>query len=163
MYEDNRSINCLLCADDIVLIAKDPAALRQLLSLAEIDSVNRGYRFSPSKCVLISRLKHPQHLYGQPMTLADHFNYLGDEFRCSGIDETLHVANRISKLQKQADVLASIGARYLGFPRACSIRLFKAFLRPGLEYGITLMRCTKASIVSLEQAQKHALCKILIL
>ena len=159
--EDNRSINCLLYADDIVLIAKDPSALRQLLSLAEIDSVNRGYRFSPSKCVLISRLKHPQHLYGQPMTLADHFNYLGVEFRCSGIDETLHVANRISKLQKQADVLASIGARYLGFPRACSIRLFKAFLRPGLEYGITLMRRTKASIVSLEQAQKQALCKIL--
>ena len=41
--EDNRSINCLLYADDIVLIAKDPSALRQLLSLAEIDSVNRGY------------------------------------------------------------------------------------------------------------------------
>ena len=71
------------------------------------------------------------------------------------------MANRISKLQKQADVLASIGARYLGFPRACRIRLFKAFLRPGLEYGITLMLRTKASIVSLEQAQKQGLCKIL--
>jgi hypothetical protein len=158
---NGHGINCLMYADDIVVVARDPSSLRQLLLLAEADSIARGYRFSPSKCVTLTHLNHSQSLYDAPMPIEDHFNYLGVEFNCSGIDEALHVKNRAGKLLKQADALASIGARYLGFPRICAIRLFKAFLRPGLEYAITLMVRNKANLASLDKAQKLAICKIL--
>ena len=58
-------------------------------------------------------------------------------------------------------MLRTIGARYLGFPRQCAIRLYKAFLRPGLEYGLTLVRPTHASMETIEKAQRLALRGIL--
>jgi hypothetical protein len=160
-FSNGHSINCLLYADDIVIIARDPTSLRQLLLLAEADSISRGYRFSPTKCVTLSQQLHNQQLYDSVLPIESHFNYLGVEINCSGIDEALHVKNRVDKLNKQADLLASIGARYLGFPRQCSIRLYKSFLRPGLEYGISLITRNKLNLASLEKAQKQALCRIL--
>ena len=75
-----------------------------------------GNRFSPSKCIVISPSLTVQSLYEAPLALESHFNYLGVEFTSAGISEALHVANRISKAEKQAAALAGIGARYLGFP-----------------------------------------------
>jgi hypothetical protein len=71
-----------------------------------------------------------QSLDSTPLTRAEHFNYLGTEFTKNVIAEKLHVQNRIKKSKTQAAALASIGERYLGFHRQCSVRLFKAFLRP---------------------------------
>jgi hypothetical protein len=62
------------------------------------------------------------------------------KFTQNGIAEKLYIQNRIKKLKTQAAALASIGVRYLGFHLKCSVRLFKAFLRPGLEYGPALSR-----------------------
>ena len=49
----NRHINCLLYADDIALIVRSPAEMTLLLEIAQSDSELRGYRFSPTKCVLL--------------------------------------------------------------------------------------------------------------
>ena len=158
----SRFLNCLLYADDIVLVAAKPCDLSRLLALAESDSFVRGYRFSPTKCVVVSQTSLPQRFpSGSELTSAPHFNYLGVEFSARGIDEVRHVHNRVVKLQSQAAMLRTIGARYLGFPRQCAIRLYKAFLRPGLEYGITLVRPTHASMETIEKAQRLALRGIL--
>ena len=158
---NGHTINCLLYADDIVLIANNPISLKQLLSLAEADSMTRGYRFSPTKCVVISPSQSTQELYSSAIDLKVHFNYLGVEFNSKGIDEDLHVQNRVAKAKTQTDMLASIGARYLGFPRKCSVLLYRAFIRPGLEYAITLIKKSKANLKLLEVAQKKVLCRIL--
>ena len=103
-------MNCLLYADDIALIASNPINLASLLNIAQSDSTLRGYRFSPSKCIVISPSLTVQSLYEAPLALESHFNYLGVEFTSAGISEALHVANRISKAEKQAAALAGIGA-----------------------------------------------------
>jgi len=158
----NRSINCLLYADDIVLVGAKPVDLSRLLAIAEADSFSRGYRFSLTKCVVVSSNSSPQQFpSGATLSSESHFNYLGVEFTASGIDEVRHVHNRVVKLQAAAAMLKAIGARYLGFPRQCAFRLYKAFLRPGLEYGITLVRPTHASFENLEVAQRQALRGIL--
>ena len=132
----SRFLNCLLYADDIVLVAAKPCDLSRLLALAESDSFVRGYRFSPTKCVIVSQTSLPQRFpSGSELTSEPHFNYLGVEFSARGIDEVRHVHNRVVKLQSQAAMLRTIGARYLGFPRQCAIRLYKAFLRPGHNAG----------------------------
>ena len=45
-------INCLLYADDIVLIAESSRKLKRLLAIAEVDSIERGYNFSVTKSVV---------------------------------------------------------------------------------------------------------------
>ena len=157
---NGSKINCLLYADDIAILASNPSNLATLLRIAQEDSNVRGYRFSPTKCIVVSPTLTAQSLYGAPLTVEDHFNYLGVEFTYKGISEALHIANRIDKLKKQAGVLAGIGARYLGFPRASSLRIYKTFLRPGLEYGLTSLKLS-GSLSTLEKAQKAAVAHIL--
>jgi hypothetical protein len=53
-YNDGR-INCFLYADDIALVAHSAADLNSLLAICEEDSLQRGYRFSPAKCVVVSK------------------------------------------------------------------------------------------------------------
>lgn len=158
-----RSMNCLLYADDIALIATSPQALDSLLEIAEADSISRGYRFSPSKCVVISPLRPPgsHSLYGQALVPATHFNYLGVEFSSLGIDESRHSSNRIRKAETATFFLKSIGMNIHGFDPLVCLRLYKAFIRPGLEYGLPLMGTVSSTLEKLRLCQKRAVCSIL--
>ena len=156
---NGHQINSLLYADDIVLISGSPSDLVCLLRLAEADAVARGYSFSPTKCVVLSNSFSRHRLHDRVLDNKEHFNYLGMEFSVRGLAENLHVDNRIGKLRSQASALASIGVRYLGFHKNCSVRLYKTFLRPGLEYGLTLIR-SQSALNALEVAQKSAICTI---
>lgn len=159
----DRAINCLLYADDIALISHTADGLARLLHVASEDSVLRGYRFSPQKCVVLSPLRPAPEftLYGCPLTLADHFNYLGVEFSCRGINETRHVANRVRKAESSLFFLRSIGMNTLGFDPLTCIRLYKAFVRPGLEYGLPLLGRVSSTLDTLRLTQKRGLCAIL--
>ena len=57
-----EGINCLLYTDDIALVANTPRELQRLLQLAQLDSLARGYRFSPTKCVVVSLGHHRHHI-----------------------------------------------------------------------------------------------------
>jgi len=135
---------------DIALIATSPNNLATLLSIAQTDSTLRGW-FSPAKCIVVSPTLTIQPLYGAPLYLESHFNYLGVEL--------VHLFRHLGgppnrQLNRQVREIA--GTRYLGF------RLFKAFLRPFLEYGLTSPK-QLFSLKSLETAQKAAISRILAL
>ncbi|KAG1130458.1 hypothetical protein G6F38_013451 [Rhizopus arrhizus] len=71
-------INCLLYADDVVLIAA-PEVMPKLLMRAEDHSRSLGYRWNPAKCVVLNcpsdhggrRMK----LYGSPIPKEPSFCY----------------------------------------------------------------------------------------
>ena len=71
-----RHINSLLYADDIVLISKTRGGLQKLLGIAERDSISRGYRFSPTKCVILSPIRLAMKLYGAPLPHQRSFTYV---------------------------------------------------------------------------------------
>jgi hypothetical protein len=48
-----QDINCLLFADDVALIS-DPTSMHHLLKLCEEQSLLTGYRWSPTKCAVLS-------------------------------------------------------------------------------------------------------------
>ena len=48
-----------------------------------------------------------------------------------------------------------------GFDPLTCIRLYKAFIRPGLEYGLPLLGSVSSSLEELRLAQKRGLCEIL--
>ena len=159
----NRSMNCLLYADDIALIASSYDDLTELLRIAEFDSLERGYRFSPPKCVILSPFRPPgvHTLYQIPLANESHFNYLGVEFDNRGIAEYLHVENRIRKADKSLQFLRQVGMNLHGFNFKTCLRLFKAFIRPGLEYGLPLLGSLSTTLTKLRLCQKRGICAIL--
>ena len=154
-------INSLLYADDIVLISKTRGGLQQLLNIAERDSISRGYRFSPAKCVVLSPLKRALKLYGAPLTHQRAFSYLGMEFTYRGVSLKSHFKKRIAKAEKAANLLRQAGARFRNFPARINVQLYAAFIRPGLEYGLPLAWDEPSAISFLEKCQKRLLCGFL--
>ena len=154
-------INCLLYADDIAIVAQTPRELQRLLHLAELDSLSRGYRFSPGKCVVISPGKYRHHLYGSDLTRCKNFCYLGFVVRSSGLNFKSHVEARVKKANAYADRLHLAGARWKNFPAYVNVQLYAAFIRPGLEYGLTLIPPGHSSLRRIHRCQKRILCRFL--
>jgi hypothetical protein len=110
-----EGINSLMYADDIALISTSSRNLARLLRLAEQDSMERGYRFSPTKCVVASQDCFRHRLYGEELKKEQSFCYLGADMNCRGINEKLHAKRRIEKAKKMANSLRRAGARFRNF------------------------------------------------
>ncbi|KAG0904227.1 hypothetical protein G6F33_012818 [Rhizopus arrhizus] len=84
---DGLWLNCLLYADDVVLIGA-PEVMPRLLKAAEEHSFSLGYRWNPAKCVVLNSafsLGGPQlKLYGDDIPIQSTFNYLGIPFDDTG-------------------------------------------------------------------------------
>ena len=156
-----EGINAFLYADDIALIASSPLQLRRLLQIAEADSLARGYRFSPSKCVVVGTDRYPQRLYDAPLVRQSSFCYLGIEVDHRGLNSRLHATSRATKALKAAERLRQVGARFRNFPAVVNIQLYAAFIRPGLEYGIVLLSRHRGAMYTLQTCQKKILCSLL--
>ena len=149
---NSSGINALLYADDIALIASSPRDLRRLLAIAEEDSLERGYRFSPSKCVVVCMDHSTYRLYDSPLVHQNSFSYLGIEVNCRGIAARNHAKARATKAVKSAERLKQAGARFRNFPVHVNIQLYAAFVRPGLEYGLTLVHQDRRAMWTLQMA-----------
>jgi hypothetical protein len=159
-YNDGR-INCFLYADDIALVAHSAADLNSLLAICEADSLQRGYRFSPAKCVVVSSGQTTHRIYGNPISRQDSFCYLGIEFNQFGISMRKHVESRISKAERMAKNLNLAGARFRNFPVRVNLHLYTVFIRPGLEYGLPLLLGDRKALHLLEMCQKRIVCGFL--
>ena len=151
--EIEGGLNCLLYADDVVLIAKSGRHLKLLLELAEEDSLARGYRFSPTKCAVISNDNVPKRLYNADVPSVKSFCYLGIDFNASGVDEIAHAKRRAAKAEASVKSLNRIGARSSVLSARSLVQLYKTIVRPGLEYGLPLLTTKKGALVILENHQ----------
>lgn len=158
---NDGKINCLLYADDIAIIAETAAKLKKLLLIAEEDSLARGYRFSPAKCVIVAPGQTTQRIYRLPLERVKSFCYLGVEFGSSGMRKAKHAQNRIDKALKAATMLKAAGARYHNFPVRVNLHLYAVFIRPGLEYGLTLITDHEKALRMINSCQKRIICNFL--
>ncbi|KAG0811797.1 hypothetical protein G6F20_006873 [Rhizopus arrhizus] len=88
-------LNCLLYADDVVLIAAK-ADMPSLLKSCEDHSYKLGYRWNPSKCVILDPTQPSSSytLYGEPIPKQPSFPYLGISFRPGGYLDTVALVNQ---------------------------------------------------------------------
>ena len=147
-------VNCLLYADDIVLIADSSASLKKLLAIAETDSNKRGYCFSASKCVVVAPGRPKHKLYGQVLEKKDCFTYLGVEVTCKGLARMKHAEKRIAKAEAAVKSLRASGARPGSLPARALIQLYKSVVRPSLEYGLPLLAEHAGAIQALDRSQR---------
>jgi hypothetical protein len=139
-----------------------------MLDLASGHSIELGYRWSPSKCAVLSaapvsatggvELDSPEvTLYGETLPVVDTFTYLGMPFNYQGLSASDMVSLRSPGALATMSVLNRVGVNRNGFSLLLCARLFATFIRPKLEYGIAITQFTGQQLKSLEGAQNKCL------
>jgi hypothetical protein len=156
--ENGTALNNLAFADDVVLIAESTEKMQQLLLICERWSIQVGMRFAPTKCSLISS-KDESHLkiYNQPLPCSPEEKYLGININEAGINFTKLAKERTDKAKGIIATLRTLGMNFSGFSVDASSRLYKAFIRPVMEYGLQLSPATPENLRLYQGTQNLAL------
>ena len=135
-------VNRLLFADDTSLVASNTRDMAKLLKTCEDWSRDVGMQFAPQKCVVlgppINRRDVALKMYGVDLPSETSALYLGVPFNSSGICWKEMVLARTTKAKQVIASLAPIGFNARGWAPAASARIYKAFIRPVMEYGLAL-------------------------
>lgn len=156
-----RHTNCLLHADDVVLIAAKHE-IPSLLQTCENHSVDRGYRWNPAKCVVLlsdnSNSSSPFQLYGRNLPVQPSFSYLGIPIKPGGhIDSKTMTHDRITTSKASMNLLKSFGVNPSGFDRLFSLQLHSQIVRAQLEYGLVITPFTYSLKADFESFQNQAI------
>jgi hypothetical protein len=160
-----KNINDLAFADDIAIIARKSEGLEKLLLISEKWSKLNGMEFNPNKCYILSNETQKKgkefKIYGQKIAQVDSALYLGLPFTLKGINHKENIENRAKKMRNTVMMLSRYGMNLGGYPQAASVRLYKTFIRAGLEYGTCLNILSQSMLTPLQKIQNIALRKIL--
>lgn len=155
---DGISANCLFFADDGKLQTMNEQDMQVLLNICESWSNRVGMRFSPTKCYVITDSDETAlQLYGQVLPCKKEELYLGVPINSMGINWDSLIAKRTSNARNATSVLSRFGFNGNGWPLEASARVYKAFIRPVMEYGISLRVLEPKQIQSLQKTQNMAL------
>lgn len=158
VHTSGVNMNCLLFADDTVVFAKTLIALRRLLTVVETWAGANHMRFAPEKCVYVGPAQdHNLTMYGQQLVRKESAKYLGIYFRESGIDWHQTGIERTNKARGIAAMLNSLGMNATGWAPESSVRVYKTFIRPVMEYGIALYPVCKQVHEPAQKVQDLAL------
>lgn len=158
-----QPITSLLYADDVALFGTYEDVL-VMLAAAERHSNYNGYRWHPDKCVILNApnqhdMTLPLDLYMQPIPLRNQFTYLGIPFDGNGIDQESMVRHLSNKTQRTMEMLRKIGAHQYGFGLGTSLRIYRTFVRPILEYGLAITKLNQEHSETIEKAQTQCIRK----
>lgn len=161
---NGHRINCLLYADDVALIGTWQT-LPALLRACEQHGNKLGYRWNPSKCVVLAETDPPPgvsaKLYDTELPRANTFPYLGIPFTAGGsIDPAELVSHNAKSAVQGMGILYSIGVRPRCLGRLLCSRLYRQFIRPKMEYGLAIIVFNKKNTEVLEKAQSNCLRQI---
>lgn len=154
-----KSINCLLYADDVVLIA-DPTELETLLQKCEEHSQRLGYRWNPLKCAVLAPSSDTRSysLYGTLLPRQTSFSYLGIPISPGGLLNTNDlVQNNINKALQSMNQMTALGVNSKGFDRLLSVRFYTQIVRSQLEYGLAISPLSAVQITKLEACQTQCI------
>ncbi|KAG1042623.1 hypothetical protein G6F43_011851 [Rhizopus delemar] len=127
-------LNCLLYADDVVLIA-ERTTMTDLLRKCEEYSLQMWYRWNPSKCVILDNQLEPipYTIYNQALPQVTSFAYLGVPFKSRGYLDPDELIRRNSS---------------------------KALATMNLEYGLAINRFTNTQLKFIADAQDTCIRKM---
>ncbi|KAG1582842.1 hypothetical protein G6F48_008896 [Rhizopus delemar] len=155
-------LNCLLYADDVVLIA-DADSMQSLLSKCEEHSLSLGYRWNPKKHVIVdpSPTRQKYYLYNSELPNTDYFPYLGVPIKPGGIvDNSALLQQNINKALGTIRQLITLVVHKNGLNYLLSARFYAQIVRPKLEYGLAITTFNLREVQSLENRQNHCIHQI---
>jgi hypothetical protein len=146
-------INSLLYADDVALIGSSNDVVT-MLRRAEQHSNQHQYKWHPTKSIIINPSESFTYsLYGQPLTIATTFKYLGIPFNKYGIQQSTLLQNNINKATLRMQQLRFFGVHMYSLGLLIAISAYSQFIRPILEFGLCLLDLNYQQKKNLQQAQ----------
>ena len=138
----------LLYADDIVLLANSIAELRAMNEVVTNFAYRNRYTLNGDKSAImvfnaspevVSEVEQePWTLSGEPVEVKTQYKYLGVNLLCNVADWTVYVNRIIAKATRVSQDLAWICRRDAGLRPRSAVTLWKAIVRPILEYAAEL-------------------------
>ncbi|KAG1473597.1 hypothetical protein G6F56_000868 [Rhizopus delemar] len=156
------TINCLLCADDVVLIA-NPENLTALLHQCEAHGYSVGYRWNPLKCVIVAPNSDAKtyQLYGTTLPKESSFSYLGIHIKPGGlIGYPAMIQHNTNKASLTMNQLAAIDLSSKGFPPLLACHFYSQMIRAQLDYGLAISPLTIKFIHQLDTFQNQCIRRI---
>ena len=134
----------LMYADDIVLMAQNVFMLRAMNQVATNYAYKNRYQFNGAKSnvMVFNADKHlteevqaePWILFGEPVKVSKTYKYLGADISDNLGDWSTYLNRSIAKAKRISDDLAWICRRDTGLLPRTAVTLWKAIVRPVLEY-----------------------------
>lgn len=160
-------INHILYADDAILFSDSPIKLQQLITTASTHSIQNFYRYNVTKCEYIkpppSEEDYPQEnqqlltIYNEAIPEKTHVQYLGITFTHKGYSAPDHISILSNRFLKSLYFFKHFGLHTKGLSFKSKISLYKSFIRPTCEYGISIGVLHKSSERKLDSLQLAAL------
>ena len=152
------AINSLLFADDVAIFGSK-SDVQDMLNLAADHSVSLGYRWKPSKCAVLGSpaaiTGDTLKLYDESLSVVEEFTYLGMPFRYKGLYAPGIQSLRAAGAVQVMALLNSVGVNRTGFSLLLCSRLYKAFIRPKLEYGLAISHLSFRDFKALDDVQNR--------
>jgi hypothetical protein len=152
------AINSLLFADDVAIFGRR-SEVQHMLNLASDHSISLGYRWKPSKCAVLgsptATTSNRLTLYDEPLPIVEEFTYLGMPFRYKGLFAPGIQSLRAAGAVQVMALLNSVGVNRTGFSLLLCSRLYKAFIRPKLEYGLAISHLSFRDFKALDDVQNR--------
>ena len=133
---DRLRYNHLAFADNIILLCRNQNKAEILLKQGEKWAMENGIRFSPSKCVAISKSNLHLSIHNATIPSMNDSIYLGVPLNCDGLDWLAHVKKRAAQATKAAFFMQSKVYYFNGWTGNSNVAVYKSFIRPVMEYAI---------------------------
>ena len=134
----SHPLSALFFADDIQLQPESVLKAQCLLDQLSLWLSENQMEPNLSKCGILSRYPVSLRLSGQPIPSVASYTYLGFPHLVSGIDWIQHVKNNISKTERV--LMGFMASGHISqWSELSRLYLYKAFIRPALEYGAPLV------------------------
>lgn len=156
----SAAVNCILYADDLVLVAKTATHLKLLLKMCESHARRNRYAYNVSKCAVIGPDDAVFTIDAQRIRRAESFVYLGVDIDRKGIDASKFVARRIKDTKTTAENVRMMGMNIGGFSIRSSANIYKSFLRSKLEASMCILPPLATILTQLEQTQQFIISRI---
>ena len=145
MHEEK--IASFFYADDIALVADSKPTLQKMLDICETHAVEHKYNFAPAKCKIIAPRGTVATMQGEALEIVENFTYLGIPVGNHGINGKLFAKTTATKAQQTITFFRGLGFNGTGLKWSVKMSIFKTFLRPKLEYGLSLIGKTDARLL----------------
>jgi hypothetical protein len=168
---DRDKVCCLFYADDIVLLAETDAELQQLLN--RVEEYSRKWRFKvsmPKTAAVVfggaigeeEELRQLLEHAGEPVEVRGSYKYLGMEVHSKLTGWAEFKARMLGKANRVMRASWGLGVQSGHMSVAGGQKLWKAFVRPLLEYGAEMWETeTDNKWAAAEAVQKEMGCKVL--
>jgi len=150
--------NHYLFADDISLLSINRKSAQHLLDICVQWGIKNRIQFATHKCEFISNINNcTLQMNNVPLRRVSEYKYLGIYIGVNGILMQRSFEERIKGMEQLCSFFQSKGMHINGYRIKQSVLIYKTFLRPMIEYGLSLNIIDNSILNILQNAQNKVL------